>query len=82
MAPTLAYDTIELMERYPTIDAAGIQTKTLVVYGGASPAFMRQTAMELSQALPHAELQELQGQGHDVKADKLAPVLAKFLQAI
>jgi hypothetical protein len=48
------------------------------MYGAASPAFMRDTAEELSQAMPHAQLHSLEGQTHDVKADVLAPVLADF----
>ncbi len=79
MAPTLAYDTIELMEQYPTVDVQSIKTPTLVMHGGASPAFMGDTAQKLSQAMPNATLRSLENQTHDVKADVLAPVLAEFL---
>jgi pimeloyl-ACP methyl ester carboxylesterase len=79
MAPTLAYDTIELMEQYLELDTKSIDTKTLVMYGAKSPDFMGETARELSQSLPHAMLRSLEGQAHDVKADVLAPVLAEFL---
>jgi pimeloyl-ACP methyl ester carboxylesterase len=78
MAPTLAYDTIELMQQYPTVDAHTVGVKTLVMYGAASSAYMADTAKELSQALPHAKLRGLEEQTHDVKAEVLAPVLAKF----
>jgi len=78
MAPTLAYDTIALMEQYPTLDPKHIATNTLVMYGAASPAFMGDTAKELAQAMPHAQLRSLEGQSHDVKADVLAPVLAEY----
>lgn len=78
MAHTLAYDTIELMEQYPTLATKGISTDTLVLYGAKSPAFMGDTARELSNTMPNAELHSLDGQAHDVKADVLAPVLAKF----
>lgn len=77
MAPTLAYDTIALMEQYPTLDTKNIHVKTLVLYGAASPAFMGNTARALSEAM-HAKLDALPGQGHDVKADVLAPVLSGF----
>jgi pimeloyl-ACP methyl ester carboxylesterase len=79
MAPTLAYDTIELMEQYSELDTKRISTKTLVVYGAKSPDFMGETAKKLSETLPHAQFCSLEGQTHDVKADVLAPVLADFL---
>lgn len=78
MAPTLAYDTIELMERYPATDSGKVTTLTLVMYGGDSPAFMGDTARQLSQTIPNAQLRSLEGQTHDVKADVLAPVIAEF----
>jgi pimeloyl-ACP methyl ester carboxylesterase len=80
MAPTLAYDTIELMEKYPTVDVGAIATPTMVMYGAASPAFMGDTAQKLSEAMPHAKLRALEGQTHDVKADVLAPVLTEFFK--
>lgn len=78
MARTLAYDTIELMEQYPKLDTAGINAKTIVMYGSASPAFMGDTASRLAEVMPNAKLQPIEGQTHDVKAGVLAPVLAKF----
>ena len=80
MAPTLAYDTIELMEQYPDLDIKSIDAKTLVMYGAKSPDFMGETAKEISQTMLHAQLCPLEGQTHDVKADVLAPVLAEFLR--
>jgi pimeloyl-ACP methyl ester carboxylesterase len=79
MAPTLAYDTIELMEQYPKLDIKHIDTESLVMYGAKSPDFMGKTAQELSKTMPHVQLRSLEGQGHDVKADALAPILAEFL---
>jgi pimeloyl-ACP methyl ester carboxylesterase len=79
MAPTLAYDTIALMEQYPEIAPEDIKSKSLVMYGGKSPQFMGKTAKDLSKSLPHAQLRSLEGQIHDVKAAVLAPVLADFL---
>jgi len=79
MAPTLAYDTIALMEEYSTLDVSDVQASALVMYGGDSPAFMGETATRLSEALPHATLEKLEGQWHDVKAEAIAPLLiAKF----
>jgi pimeloyl-ACP methyl ester carboxylesterase len=80
MAPTLAYDTIDLMQKFPNIDTKAINTRTLVMYGAASPAFMGDTAKELSQKMPNAKLLALEGQTHDVKADVLAKVLIEFFE--
>lgn len=80
MAPTLAYDTIELMEQYPKLKTRNIKTSALVTFGAASPDFMGDTAQKLSKAMPNATLQPLGGQTHDVKADILAPVLAEFFK--
>ncbi len=79
MAHTLIYDTVELMEAYPTLNSESIPVRTLVMYGDASPAFMGETAQKLSEAMPNAALRSLEGQVHDVKADALAPVLTEFL---
>jgi pimeloyl-ACP methyl ester carboxylesterase len=78
MAPTLAYDTIALMEQYPDMELDGVDMKTLVMYGAKSPAFMGETAQAISKTMPHSQLRSLDGQMHDVKADVLAPVLAEF----
>lgn len=78
MAPTLAYDTIELVERYPVIDLRDVGAPTLVMYGAASPAFMAETAEEIASAVPGAKLQSLEDQTHDVKPEVLGPVLADF----
>lgn len=78
MAHTLAYDTIELMEQYPKLDTNSIDTKTLIMYGSASPSFMSETAQELSDTMQNAQSHALEGQVHDVKAEALAPVLAEF----
>jgi pimeloyl-ACP methyl ester carboxylesterase len=80
MAPTLAYDTVELMKQYPKLDSHGIKTPTLVMYGDSSPDFMAKTAKEISKAMPNAKLRSLDGQTHDVKASVLAPVLSEFLK--
>lgn len=78
MAHTLAYDTIELMEQYPHVDVQTISTKTLIMYGSASPDFMSHTAEELSKTMRNAQLRAIEGQTHDVKADVMAPELASF----
>jgi pimeloyl-ACP methyl ester carboxylesterase len=78
MAPTLAYDTIELMEQYTAQHTQTIDIPVLVLFGESSPSFMENAALELTHALQHAELRGLEGQHHDVKADVLAPHLINF----
>ncbi len=78
MAPTLAYDTIALIEQYPTLDTKDIYAKTLLLYGAKSPSFMSDTAKKLSNSMQDAKLESLEGQTHDVKADALAPILSDF----
>ena len=51
---------------------------TLVIYGGAGPAWSRNAAEALVQLLPHAERQTLEGQFHTLTPDALTPVLEKF----
>jgi pimeloyl-ACP methyl ester carboxylesterase len=78
MAPTLAYDSIAIMESYPHINTKGIRVPVIVMYGTKSPAFMRETAESLSRSLPNATLKPLDDQEHDVKPGILAPHLGDF----
>lgn len=78
MAPTLVYDTIELMRQYSSLDTKNIHAKALILYGDESPSFMGNTAKKLSETMQDAKLDSLPGQTHDVKAAVLAPVLADF----
>jgi hypothetical protein len=83
VAPTLAYDAAAIGD-YRTIPrerAAKVTARTLVMDGGASlqyMPFMRASADALATAIPHAERRTLEGQGHDVDAKVLAPVLIEF----
>jgi pimeloyl-ACP methyl ester carboxylesterase len=81
VAPTLAYDHTAILGRdaaVPTTRAAMVHVPTLVMHGGASFPFMRETAQALSQAMPHAELHTVDGQTHEVSPAALAPVLTQF----
>jgi len=80
MAPTLAYDTVEIMKRYPKIDMQRIRIPALVMYGAASPDFMAKTAQNLAQNMPNAKLHSLEDQTHDVKPDVMARALMQFLR--
>jgi pimeloyl-ACP methyl ester carboxylesterase len=81
IAPTLAYDHAGLLgpsAAVPVGKAATVSVPALVMYGGAGMAFMRAAAQTLSQAIPRAELREVEGQQHNVDPAALAPILAPF----
>jgi pimeloyl-ACP methyl ester carboxylesterase len=82
VAPTLAYDHTGLLgsdAAVPVERAARIGASTLVMHGGASFAFMGETARTLTQAIPLAQLRTLEGQTHEVDPAVLAPALIDFL---
>ena len=84
IAPTLAYDHTALLGEdgaVPVGRAAQVVAPTLVMAGGASYPFMRDTARALSAALPRAQLRILEGQRHEVSTEALVPVLAEFFAA-
>jgi pimeloyl-ACP methyl ester carboxylesterase len=79
VAPTLAYDNAIMGDgSVPTEKLASLTVPTLVMAGGASPAFMQNAAQAVAQALPNAQLRTLEGQTHDVAPQVLAPVLVEF----
>ncbi|MCL5995888.1 MAG: alpha/beta hydrolase [Chloroflexi bacterium] len=82
LAHTLAYDAT-IMGDYslPVERAASVTAPTLVIAGGASPAFMRETAQALADALPNGQARTLEGQTHDIDPKALAPVLEAFFKA-
>jgi pimeloyl-ACP methyl ester carboxylesterase len=55
-----------------------ITIPTLVVYGGAGPAWSQNAAESLVELLPNAERQILEGQFHTLTPEALTPVLEKF----
>jgi len=83
VAPTMPYD-FEVMgdiNRGGTIPeelVRAISIPTLVIAGGASPDFFRDTAARIVMILPHAKYTVLNGQDHGASADLVAPVVAEF----
>ncbi len=83
VAPTLPYDAAEVGEdlAVPVERARAVHSETLILDGGLSlqyMPFMHATAVSLAEAIPHARQVTLDGQGHDIKAEVLAPALAEF----
>jgi pimeloyl-ACP methyl ester carboxylesterase len=58
---------------------ASIAAPTLVLVGGASEAFFRDTAARLAKILPNATHAVLDGQDHTAPAAAVAPAVAAFL---
>jgi len=79
LAHTLAYDAT-IMGDYslPTARAAAVAAPTIVIAGGASPEWMRDTAQALVDLLPDAQISILEGQEHNVAPEAIAPVLVEF----
>lgn len=81
VAPTLAYDHAGILgsdAAIPVERAERVRASTLVMHGGASFAFMGETALTLSHAIPRAQLRTLEGQTHEVDPAVLAPALIEF----
>lgn len=83
VAHTLVYDAT-IMEGtmrggpLPVDRWKAVTIPTLVIYGGAGPAWSQNAAKALVKLLPNAEEQKLEGQFHDLTPDMLSPVLVKF----
>lgn len=82
IAHTLAYDA-RVMRDYslPLERATSVAIPTIVLAGGASFPFMRQTAEALANALPKGQTRILEGQEHDVDPAVLASALKEFFAA-
>ncbi|MGI5403076.1 hypothetical protein ACQEVG_27230 [Streptomyces sp. CA-135486] len=79
---TLPYDH-EVMGngRVPVEQLRTIAQRVMVVDGGASPDWLRDTARAVSECLPRGRHQTLAGQTHEVAPQVLAPLLTEFFTA-
>ena len=81
-ADTLPHD-FEIVAPYrrgvplPEGHYATIVSDTLLAAGGKSPDYMRHTPVAIATQIPGASTVVLEGQTHEVKAEVLAPVLAR-----
>ena len=83
VAPTMPYDHDVMgdFDRGGTIPeelVAAITVPTLVIAGGESPDFFRDTAARLADLLPDGTLTVLDGQDHGAPAEVVAPVVASL----
>jgi len=83
VAPTMLYD-FEVMGDFsrggtiPDDLVSAISVPTLVIAGGTSPEFFRDTAARIAEVLPNGKHTVLEGQDHGAPADVVAPVVAGF----
>ena len=87
MAHTITYDNLILGDSMrgspgPLRRWATLPTPTLVIDGGASPDWIRNSARTLAQTLPNAEAATLEGQDHGAASSALAPVLIAFFSRV
>ncbi len=59
---------------------ASVTVPTLVMVGGASPAFFHNGAQTLVDILPNARLRVLAGQDHGPADEVLAPALVEYFK--
>jgi pimeloyl-ACP methyl ester carboxylesterase len=79
IAHTLAYDARIMGDYSPPLErAAQVTIPTIVIAGGASFPFMRETAQALADALPNGQARTLDGQEHNVDPSVISPVLKEF----
>jgi pimeloyl-ACP methyl ester carboxylesterase len=78
MAPTLVYEST-LLGPLPTDLIASVRVPALVIDGEESPEVMRHAARSVADALPEGRYRTLEGQGHDIVPEVLAPVLEEFV---
>ena len=83
IAHTLAYDGTLVRDATgggpaPLRRWASVGVPTLVVDGGASPGWIRNAALALTEVLPDAQRRTLEGQDHGPDSKLLAPALEAF----
>jgi pimeloyl-ACP methyl ester carboxylesterase len=79
IAPSLAHDDAVMGDaRVPRSRLASVPVPVLSLAGDASPAWLREAAQAVAQAVPEGAYRSLPGQSHLVEPEVLAPVLTEF----
>lgn len=79
LAHTLAYDVAVLGDfTLPAARLAAVEIPTLVLCGGASVAWIQDTARAVAEALPEGRHRTIAGQTHSAAPEAVAPVLLDF----
>jgi pimeloyl-ACP methyl ester carboxylesterase len=82
VAPTLAYDDAIMGDgSLPIAIMKKVGIPTLVIDGGASPAFMHEAVQAVADGLSHGQQRTLEGQTHAYQPEVLAPVLVAFYKS-
>jgi pimeloyl-ACP methyl ester carboxylesterase len=84
VAPTLPHDYRIVLDRQqgqplPEHAYDAVSQPTLVITGGKSPTYMKNSQAAIVAALPDGRLEELPGQTHMIKAKVTAPIVASHL---
>jgi hypothetical protein len=85
LAHTVSYDGRVMLrgsmhgEPLPARWRDAVTIPTLVMDGGNSPAWVRNSALALVQLLPDVSYRTLEGQDHAATPESIAPVLEDFL---
>ncbi|CAL9590171.1 alpha/beta fold hydrolase [Streptomyces griseomycini] len=79
LAPSLAYDDAVMGDgSVPRELLSSIRVPVLAIAGDGSPAWMREAARAVADAVPRGAYRVLEGQTHMADPEVLAPVLAEF----
>jgi pimeloyl-ACP methyl ester carboxylesterase len=82
VAPTLIYDASIMGDfSLPVATLAQVAVPVLVVNGGETSQQIKSAALAAAAALPNAQHRILDGQGHDIAPDAIAPVIIEFFTA-
>jgi pimeloyl-ACP methyl ester carboxylesterase len=77
LAQTLVYEST-ILQALPSELVASVRAPTLVLDGEQSPPVMRQAAHTLAETLPAGQYRTLDGVGHDLVPEVVAPVVEEF----
>ncbi|HEY5398097.1 MAG TPA: alpha/beta hydrolase [Trebonia sp.] len=81
LARTLPYDLAVTAGGVPEAELGKITAPVLILGGSDSPAWFRRSVAEQAAATPGAQLRMLDGFGHNVPPEVLAPILIDFFKS-